>query len=124
MLANKLNELKPDLVITFETRCVSGHVDHVVVSLATRFVFEKMGLSELWYYCLSSEARKMVSSYFVYFPDGYEKEKVDLVIDVAGVFDTKLKAINAHVSQSGDIKVVTDILEKTPKEEYFLVVKK
>jgi len=123
-IESRLNELKPDLLITFETRGVSGHVDHVVVSLATRFVFEKTGINELWYYCLSSLERKLIKDYFVYFPDGYEKEKVDKVVDVSDSYETKIKAINAHESQKGDIEVIMQILEKTPKEEYFLVVKK
>lgn len=119
-----IKELEPDILITFEMRGVSGHIDHVVVSMATRFVFEKSNISELWYYCEREEARNFIKDYFVYFPQGYKKENVDLVIDVSDVYETKLKAIHAHESQKGDIEVVSEILEKTPKEEYFLVVKR
>lgn len=123
-IEKRVKEIEPDLLITFETRGVSGHIDHVVVSLATRFVFEKTNVSELWYYCESEDARNLIKDYFVYFPQGYKKDEVDMVVDVSDVYDTKLKAIYAHESQKGDIKVVTEILEKTAKEEYFLVVRR
>lgn len=123
-IEKRIKEIEPDLLLTFETRGVSGHIDHVVVSLATRFVFEKTNVSQLWYYCVSEEARNLIKDYFIYFPQGYKKQEVDFVVDVGDVYETKLKAIRSHESQKGDIEVITDILEKTPKEEYFLVVKK
>ncbi|KXK12243.1 MAG: 1D-myo-inositol 2-acetamido-2-deoxy-alpha-D-glucopyranoside deacetylase [Microgenomates bacterium OLB23] len=54
-----LDKLKPATVITFEQRGVSGHIDHVVMSMVTSFLFEKLPyIGEAWYFCISKEHKK------------------------------------------------------------------
>lgn len=128
-IAGKIQEIlekeKPDTLITFESRGVTGHIDHIAVSMITTFVFEKLAfIKSLYYYCMSDVARALVPSYFVYFPPGHKKTDVDLVVDISETLDTQIEAIKCNTSQARDVKRVVEILGELPKEEYFLASKK
>lgn len=120
-----LDTLKPELLITIEPRGVSGHLDHIAVSMITSFIFQKIKYAkEIWYYCISEQMSKRVSSYFIYFPKGYAKEQIDKTIDVKTVWSTKRKAMLQHKSQIKDVLGILALESVLPKEEYFLVTKK
>ncbi len=120
-----LEDLKPEVLLTFEPRGVSGHIDHIVVSLVTTYVFYKLPfIKKLMYYCISAQERAQIGDYFIYFPPGYSQEDVDEIIDVTPYWDIKIKAMYAHQSQLSDVRRVLKNKEKLPKEEYFLVLKK
>ena len=124
-LINKLAVIKPQILLTFEPRGRSGHIDHITVSMVTTYIFDKLPEArELWYYCLSDNFRKMINDYFIYFPPGYKKKEVNKVINVEKEWEKKIAAIKAHKSQSEDVQQVLKLLKKLPKEEYFLIVKK
>src|SRR5205814_3841216 len=61
-IQKKLEAIKPEILITQENRGVSGHIDHIVVSMVTTFVFYKLPyVKKLMYYVTtkaSSDARK------------------------------------------------------------------
>jgi N-acetylglucosamine malate deacetylase 2 len=118
----KLKELKPEIVITYEPLGVSGHVDHITVSMATMFVAQKLSfIKEVWQYCrLYSNGKQ---DYFVYFPPGYKKSEIQKVVDVSGVWEKKLEAMRAHKSQIKDFERVLKFLAKEQKKEYFLIKK-
>lgn len=124
-IEQKLKLTRPETVMTFEPKGISGHIDHIAVSLATTFVFYKLPfIKTLLYSCAPIEFTRRVKDYFVYFPPGYKRSEVDKIVDVSDVWDFKLKAMKAHVSQK---KVADDILKRRkglPKEEYFIVLKK
>lgn len=127
-LADKIQDwfqkLNPEIVITFEPRGISGHIDHITVSLATTFVFKKTKtIRELWYYCISEQRRALTKDYFIYFPPGYKKSEIDKSIDVSGVWETKVKAMLTHESQKHDAERILKDADKTPKEESFLILK-
>src|SRR3990167_7504777 len=104
---------------------VSGHVDHVVVALATSFVFQKLKyVKTLLYYCELKEMMEQIKDYFVYVPPGYNKQDIDLTIDVSKYWDTKLKAMRAHESQKDDADWIIGMISKFPKEEHFLKLEK
>lgn len=124
-IENLLYQLKPDKLLTFEQRGLSGHLDHIAVSMITTFIFEKIAsVKELWYFCNSNVLTNHVKNYFVYFPKGYERETFDQVIDTTAVWDTKIKAMQEHKSQKADLVWWSDILDKVPREEYFMIVRK
>lgn len=128
-LAEKIREhlerLKPQTIITFEMRGVSGHIDHIAVTMATTFVFQKLPfIKTLLYYCISEDHSDGMENYFIYFPPGYKRSEVDKVVDVSSVWEKKIAAIHTHTSQGLDMKNVLNRLKKTPKEEYFLVKRK
>lgn len=123
-IEKRLKELKPEIIITFEPKGVSGHIDHIVVSLVTTYVFNKLKpVKKLLYYCIAQRERKYLKDYYIYFPQGYKKEEIDEVVDIVPYWDKKLKAILAHKSQKHDADKILKILKKIPKEEYFLVYK-
>ena len=120
-----LHKLKPDNLITFELRGVSGHIDHVFCSMITTFVFQKLEFTKtLLYYAAPKQVSDGMKDYFIYFPQGYKKSEVDKVVDIKKYWDKKIKAIKAHQSQLDDAKKVLKLFNKLPKEEWFLISKK
>ena len=124
-IKNKLVELKPEIVITFEPHGISGHIDHITVSFVTTFVVNRLKtIKNLYYFCiLENERRREPSEYFIYFPDGYKRSEIDWENDISDFWDSKVKAMKAHKSQKHDADVILKILEKFPKREYFLKFK-
>lgn len=116
-------KLNPEIVMTYEPHGISGHIDHIAVSFVAQFVLRdhKKSVKELWMYCLKKGREEFRNSYFVYFPKGYEADQIDKVMNVEDVWDLKVAAMHAHVSQIHDAKEVLRVAEKFPKEEYFLV---
>ena len=128
-VANKLQELceaiKPSLLITTELRGVSGHLDHVAVAMITSFVYQKNPtIDAIWYNCASKAVSDAMSDYFVFFPRGFDKKDVDMVVDISDVFEKKLAAAECHQSQLKDVKRVTTRWMSAPKEDWFLVTKR
>lgn len=124
-IEKKLKELEPQTVITFEQKGVSGHIDHITVSMVTTFVFNKLPfVKTLLYYCIRQDERRKISDYFIYFPPGYKDAEIDKTVNIKSVWETKVKAMKAHKSQFNDAERILEMLKLLPKEEYFLEVKK
>ncbi len=122
----RLQELTPQILITFEPRGVSGHIDHMAMSMITSFVAKKIpSVKEVWYYCISDRSHKLRRKigYFIYFPKGYSQKEIDKVVQVKNVWDTKVKAMRQHKSQIADVNRILLLQRFNPKEEYFLVTK-
>lgn len=124
-ISKQLATIKPDTLLTFEPHGVSGHLDHIAVSMVTTFVFERLeSAKKLWYYCISTHHRQFIKDYFIHFPPGYKASEINKTVDISSVWEKKTAAIKVHVSQKSDGKRMIDRLKKLPKEEYFLVRKK
>jgi LmbE family N-acetylglucosaminyl deacetylase len=132
-IADKLHpllvELKPDTLISFEPRGVSGHIDHIAISFITTYLFQKLPfIKQLLYFCLHQTQRARMEAtfadYFVYFPDGYTDAEIGKVVDITTVLDTKITAMRAHASQEHDVERILHVQATLPREEYFLVKKK
>ena len=117
-----LEQLQPQVLITFEPKGFTGHKDHILVGQITKLLFNKLvSVQTLLLYCMSSDQQRLMKDYFIQVPPGYSKDQVDLVEDVSSVWETKLQAIQAHKSQKEDVKRVLEELKRLPQEEYFLV---
>lgn len=124
-IEQKLKLFKPETLITFEPRGVSGHIDHVTVSMVTTYVFYKLPfVKTLLYYCITARSRKMIKDYFIYFPPGYKRSEIDKVVDISDVWEKKVAAMACHQSQIKDARRIIERLESFPKEEYFLTATK
>lgn len=124
-IENTLKQIKPKTIITFEPRGVSGHIDHITVSMVSSFVFYKLPFVKVMLqHCINEDSRKKMGDYFIYFPPGYKKNEVDLIINVENEWKLKEKAMMAHKSQFADAKRILKMRQDLPKEEYFLVIKK
>jgi len=125
----KLEELRPEIILTFEPLGISGHIDHITVSLVTAYVFELLPfVKKLLRYCQTKKnikiMKKIRKEYFIYRPDGYDLKDIGLVNDVSTTWKTKVRAMLEHKSQIHDIRWILSFYEKLPRKEYFLVMKK
>ena len=121
----KLKVLKPTIFITFEPKGISGHIDHIVVSLVATYVFYRMPQAKkILYNCISQQSRRQMGDYFIYFPPGYKKNEIDLSVDIKRFWQTKVSAMMAHKSQIADARRILKNLQKLPKEEYFQILEK
>lgn len=119
-----LAKIQPDTLLTFEMRGLSGHIDHITVSLVATYVFERLpSAKKIMYFCSNADLPRP-ENYFIYYPPGYKRSEVDEVVDVSKEWETKLQAIRVHKSQKQDMERVLARIEKGPKEELFLVRKK
>lgn len=117
-----LDEIKPETLMTFEMRGVSGHLDHIAVSMIVHFVFHKIDYAKtLMLYCEKEEVIKNFRNYFVYVPHGYDTNQIDKIIDITHVWDTKVKAMYEHKSQIKDVNTILYGLKEQVKEECFLI---
>jgi N-acetylglucosamine malate deacetylase 2 len=124
-LEKTLIKLEPEVLFTYELQGVSGHLDHIAVSLITTFVFEKLDSAlELWYYCVSEKRREALKDYYIYFPPGKKKEEIEMTIDVSDVWDLKIQAMEKHESQAHDVERILKAYHGLPKEEEFIVLRK
>lgn len=119
---NLCDVLNISLLITQEPRGVSGHLDHVAVSMITTFIYERRpSIKAVWYYCITKEVRASIPTYFIHFPDGYDRKEIDLVVDISGVIPQKIAAIKCHASQSKDVDRILSRMPNFPKEECFFI---
>ncbi len=121
-----VKKLKPQTIITFEPRGVSGHIDHIVMSMVCSFIFPKVtSVTKLMKYCLPTEYAKVLGKdYFIHFPSGYSKDEIDEVVKTTSVWDQKVLAMHKHVSQMRDVNRILSRHKNFPKEENFLVIEK
>jgi LmbE family N-acetylglucosaminyl deacetylase len=121
----KIDALEPEILITYEPRGVSGHIDHIAVSMITSFIFEHTEyVQELWYYCMSEYARSFQKPYFIYFPPGYKDNEISKVVNIEPVWEQKVAAMSEHKSQKHDIDNIIGAFRYRKKEEYFIILKR
>ncbi len=125
-ITTHLKELKPEIILTFEPQGVSGHIDHITVSMVSSYVFWKLPfIREMWQVARPYDKKRYeAQDYFIYFPKGYKKEDIDKTVNIEDTWDLKVKAMMEHKSQIEDAKRILKMTSKLPKEEYFLVTKK
>lgn len=122
-LTKTFQQFRPDVVITFDQRGISGHLDHIAVSMVTTYVFLRSGIGKkLYYHCLPKEwYTKRMREYFVYFPEGYSKNEITTIISIEKYWDKKVAAMMAHTSQSKDAKAILKEWKKREKTEHFIL---
>jgi len=121
-----LDKFKPETILTYELRGISGHIDHVFVSMVCTYLYQKLSyIKKIFYYAESKVVSDMMGKrYFIYFPDGYNPEDVDYIENVKDTMDTKIKAVKQHVSQKKDVDMILKKLKILPKEELFFFKQK
>lgn len=117
--------IHPTFIVTMENRGVSGHLDHVAVSMIASYVYRNMeSIDAILYHVATKAASEAMKDYFIYFPPGFEKKDVDLVVDISDVLDKKIEAAKCHDTQMKDVIRVTTRWQTAPKEELYLVTKR
>ena len=118
-----VKQVDPEIIITMEQRGISGHLDHVAVSMIASYVYEHAtSINQIWYFALTREDRASIAPYYIYFPNGYKHEELDKIVDISDVWEQKLEALHQHKSQLHDVKKAADRLLKRPKKEAFFVM--
>lgn len=122
-IIKKINTFKPQIVLTVERRGVSGHLDHIAISMITTYSYLKTKEpKKLYYHCLPAEMRdKMMDDYFVYFPEGYSRKEITTKIDYSCCWEEKVKSMKAHQSQIKDVKNLLNRFQKWPKVDHFIL---
>jgi N-acetylglucosamine malate deacetylase 2 len=121
-LEQLIRPLSPEILLTYELRGVSGHLDHIAVSFITTYLFKKLAdCRQLWQYAITKQRRKAFTNYYIYFPEGYDREEFDKIVDVSSVWEQKLQAMYAHESQKHDIEQMLAGYRVLPKEEAFFI---
>ncbi len=124
-IASKIEKIikkyKIETLLTYEINGVSGHIDHVFTSLISSFLAFKNKL-DIFYFCLDKNQRKLIKNYFIFFPDGYSKDQIQLEVDIKDVINEKIKAINCHKTQVKDGELIINNIKKYPQyqKEFFL----
>jgi len=119
----KIEIFKPDVIITFEPRGVSGHLDHIALSFITTYAYLKTNIAKkLYYSCISDTARNQRGhEYFIYFPDGYSDKEITTRIDVGSSWETKKRAMHEHKTQIIDVTRIVKNMEQMPKVDNFIL---
>lgn len=118
-------QLQPDRIITYEPRGISGHLDHIAMSMISSFLYIKNEcIKELHYMCIDEEQRRKGHDYFIYFPPGYPNSQISKRVDISSVLDKKIDAIKKHVSQIKDVEAMLEYHKNKRVEECFIILKK
>jgi len=113
--------------MTFDTTGLSGHLDHIAMSLITTFVYQtcKQNLPEnvektgLRYFCIPYSSAPEPNTHWLYMPAGRPDDQIDETHDVSEVFEQKLKVMDSHHTQRNDAKMIKQMRGDGLKTEYF-----
>lgn len=115
--------VKPETIITFEPRGISGHLDHIAVTSIVSFLFTRNhSIKKLLYHVMHTDLREKLPDYFVFMPPGYHSHQIDLTVNITDQWQTKKEAILCHTSQKTEASSLLKHMETSPKKEHFLVV--
>lgn len=123
-IVKKIEDFKPQVLLTTERLGVSGHLDHIAVSMITTYSFlhTKHRPNKLYYHCLPKERRtKDLDDYFVYFPEGYDQKDITTRIDFTPYWDKKEAAMKCHQSQLHDVIRILKRWEEQTKIDHFIL---
>lgn len=122
-IADKIARFRPDVILTNERLGVSGHLDHIAVSLTTTHAHLRTKIAKkLYYFCIPKKYRDPdLDSYFIYFPEGYDQKEITTRIDYSEYYGIKKKAMHQHKSQMKDVKRILSRLETQEKTDHFIL---
>lgn len=137
-------EYVPDVVITADTTGISNHPDHIRLSFATTYAFQKYAawvegqlkdqepslqmFPKLYYACLPEsivsfavKKKSLPSESFGKPWKGVPDKNVTTVIDISEYAEVKKKALRCHVTQTEDVDRFFSIPGQPElKKEYFI----
>lgn len=121
--AARIQELRPDTILTFDLNGISGHLDHIAVSSAATQAFKKTSIAErLYYFTVPEKVVPTNEEYFINRPPSRRDEEISERVDISEVWDTKIRAMRSHKSQAHDIDRLLKRWEGQPKLEHFVIL--
>ena len=122
-IIEKIKSFKPQIVLTYERLGLSGHLDHIAVSMITTYAFLKTTVAlKLYYLCfLEKWYDESDANYFVYHPKGYKEQEITTRIDFSNYWETKKNAMLQHKSQMNDVTKLLAKYDKRPNIDNFIL---
>jgi LmbE family N-acetylglucosaminyl deacetylase len=123
-LVSVMEQIRPNLVITFPPSGISGHRDHIIIQQATLEAVKKISFpTKLYYIVIPESIAKKQARPVQYVPDEYVSTK----IDVTAYQEKIAKALKAHKSQHLSVEhafpgVLSGDLSRMRTHEYFQLV--
>lgn len=114
--------------VTFDRNGISGHLDHIAVSLMTSFVYSKLReqppahcqVGRLRYFCLDYDNHPKCDTSWIFMPAGRPASQIDEIIELSDdEFAHKKEIMGAHYSQRGDMHHLLDRYGDSLQREYF-----
>jgi LmbE family N-acetylglucosaminyl deacetylase len=138
----KMMELIPDVVVTADTTGISNHPDHIKLSYATTYAFQKYAawiedrlkdqeeteqiFPKLYYACMPAsiaayaiKSKTHPAEQFGKPWKGVPDKDITTVIDISDVSELKERAMRCHVTQTADVERHLK-LKDLMKHEYFI----
>jgi len=131
-IVSSICEKEPESEITLismDQNGISGHIDHIVMSFVSCFIYVKLKerypqIKQLWLACIPEAMLPTPDTSFVYRSKGRSSSEIDLSVDIASVFELKKQIMRSHVSQRNDAEMIIQIMENLPtKTENFYFFK-
>lgn len=98
-IVQKMRQVIPQVVICPDVTGISGHLDHIAVSLATTRAFSKVEEIKKLYHVVLPQS--LVKKYHLPF-SGFPDELITAKIKIARFWAKKEAAIKAHLTQKAD----------------------
>jgi len=118
-----IKAINASIILTYENLGVSGHLDHIAVSLICSYLYEKHSeqIKKIFYYCLLHSEKKSMKDYFIFWPHGYFKKEIKYYLKIdRALLEKKIAAIKCHQSQKKDMEAVLKKVKSNPSFEYFI----
>lgn len=116
-LVNLMDNIRPEVVVTFGPDGISGHPDHVAISRLTTLAFDRAGAIGALYYVSPSNALRELCGVM---PPAEDGDAPHAAISVSEYLVAKVKAMQCHASQHqpypGDPQ---EEAHRLPCHEYF-----
>ncbi|HLL60522.1 MAG TPA: PIG-L family deacetylase [Candidatus Nitrosocosmicus sp.] len=117
-----ISPIQPEILLTYEQHGISGHLDHIAISMITTYVYKKLTfVKKLYYYCINKNITPPVEDYFIYFPEGYSEKEITTQINIEQVWDTKVQSMLAHRSQKSDAERILERSKNKPRIDHFIL---
>lgn len=114
--------------MTFDNTGLSGHIDHIVMSMVASYVYQELKASppagatikDLMYFCICQADNPEPNISYVYMPAGRPEDQIDIVNDISDVAKQKLAIMRAHHSQRQDAKMLLQRDTMLKREHFYL----
>ena len=104
-LSIEVNKLRPDIVITMDLLGLSGHIDHIVMALATTKMFYRHNtIKKLYYYALPNVVTDKISNSSGNHVWGRPMNEITTIINIGEWVNKKIEAARCHGTQQRDVK--------------------
>lgn len=124
VLTEKLNQIKPNIVITFEKSGITGHSDHKVISKASTAAFN----------LASKELKELEKLYWLCVPESFFSEEslmgevekikdneVTTMVDISSPLSLKIEAAKKYLSQRKDLDSFLSRVRKGGEDKEFFI---